>query len=148
MTKDIVLLIEELKSNTQYHDTDIYKFYEETINVNKPKAMFDLLYKIGDLPYDFFFLEETSETLNVKRKDVQELLVGLCEIIAEKIEAAARETFIIEYTPQDIRLYSIIDDYYYNQDKLQHTDYSRCTLDDKKVLNTDWFFLYEYRLIE
>lgn len=148
MTKDTMLLLEKLKSDESYQSLEIYEYYDRTINTERIDEMFKLLDKLDESVYDFVFLTNTAQALETKRADVLNLLVGMCEIIAEKIEKEAKETFIREFSNNDVRLYSSLDDDIYNANKLLQSTYSRYKLGEKKLLSEDWYRLYEYRLVE
>lgn len=156
MNKNTIELIEKIKSY-EWYTGDLKDLYEKTNNIcyfsseqseQQFKLMLDLINEIDELVYDFEFLSENAQELNVKRADISQLLMALCEMLGDKIEECCREVMVVQ-KDRDYLAYSTIRDAEYIRQRLQRKGYDRYNLSDfHRVEDTDWYKVFVFTLLE
>lgn len=154
MTKDTIRLIEKLKDATKFQNTELYKLYTQVNNTYSPVSLLKLINDLDSKIYDFEFLIDSANTLGVKRKDINELLLGLCELAGNNLELITKEnSFIckpINTSPfkTNYVLYSISPHKEHAQLDLNRSNYSYLKLGECRKDSSEWYHLYVFELLE
>ena len=154
MTKDTIRLIEKLKDNNKFQNTELYKLYTKVNSTYAPTKLLELINELDNKVYDFEFLIDSANSLDVKRKDINELLLGLCELAGNNLELITKEnSFICKPTStspfkSDYVLYSVSPHKEHAQLDLNRSNYSYLKLGECRKDNSEWYHLYVFELLE
>ena len=146
MNKSGIELMEKLNQE-EFQSLELYELYITTMTIQDCKEMFKFLTRLDSLCYHQKFLEANASALEVRRNTVSEFIIGLCDIIGDKLQAQGNETFVITDDNNIVKLYSSINDEAFIKSKMIRNDYGRYTLPDTyRLISNDWYTLYEYTL--
>lgn len=154
MTGDAIKLIEKLNNNTNLQNIDLYKLYTKVNTVFSPVELLKLINELDNKIYDFEFLMQSAKELGVKRKDINELLLGLCELAGDNLESITKENSFICKPPEtcpfksDYVLYSYSPRKEHAQLDLNRSNYSYLKLGECRKDNSEWYHLYAFELLE
>lgn len=154
MTGDAIKLIEKLNTDTNLQNTEIYNLYTKVNSLYTPIELLDLINLLDNKIYDFEFLINSAKELNVKRKDINELLLGLCELAGDNLEEITKENSFIckpmSTSPfkSEYVLYSYSPRKEHAQLDLNKSNYSYLKLGNCRKDNSDWYHLYVFELLE
>lgn len=176
MTGDGIKLIEQLNninSNNIDENDPLYKLYNrvqqfeknQKINSNNSShldTILKLLNLIDDLEYsayDMNFLINTGMKYNLKRREVSEILLALCDRVGKLFKDTIDEQgFIyepIEKCPIKSKkvLYTSKPNRDYAEKELKYLsnsiyDYSHLKLGECRRFDNDWYYVYVFELLE
>ena len=154
MTGDAIKLIEKLNNNTNLQNIELYELYTKVNTVFSPVELLKLIGEVDDKIYDFEFLMQSARELGVKRKDINELLLGLCELAGDNLESITKEnSFIckpVETCPfkSEYVLYSYSPREEHAQLDLNRSEYNYLKLGDCRKDDSEWYHLYTFELLE
>lgn len=154
MTGDAIKLIEKLNTDTNLQNTELYDLYTKVNSLYTPLELLNLIDVLDNKIYDFEFLIKSARELNVKRKDINELLLGLCELTGDNLETITKENaFVCKPSntcpfKSDYVLYSYSPHKEHAQLDLNKSNYSYLKLGQCRKDNSDWYHLYVFELLE
>ena len=147
--------LQKFCNDPQNEDDLITKLYRTATDTQiNPVELLEFIDNSGELAYNRDVLASLSKKFGLHRRDVFELLEGICELAGENLQEITKINSFICKPPKtcpfktEYVLYSYSPRRDHAQWDLNKSDYSHLKLGECRKDNNGWYYLYVFELLE